>query len=194
MTYTGLAPGSHSLDVRATDFSNNTDPTPAERIWTVQPNIPPEARFVYDCTALTCNFDAGASTDPDGSIASYSWTFGDGASGSGPTTVHGYGQQGGYLVTLTVTDNEGAAASLSKTVTLIRLSVRGYKVRGHEKVDLSWAGPSGTSFDVYRNGSTVATVQAGAYTDDLNGHGTFLYKVCAPAISVCSNTASVTFP
>jgi len=163
--------------------------------FTVVPDTPPIARFTFSCTALSCTYDGSASSDPDGTITAYSWDFGDGTSGSGQSVVRSYTQAASYNVTLTVTDNLGATAAASHTVTLIHLSAHGYTVRQLEKVDLSWSGPSGASFDVYRNGNKIATVQASAYTDNLNrtGPGTYTYKVCAPAMSTCSNSASVSF-
>ena len=191
--YVGLGQGSHSFRVRATDAAGNTDPTPAEQTWTVHTNVPPAAAFTYNCAASTCSFDGTASSDSDGTIQSYVWNFGDGTSGSGATTTHSYMLPGAYVVTLTVTDNSGATAAGSKSLTLISLHASGYKQRGLDKVDLTWSGAAGASFDVYRNGSKIATVQAGAYTDTLNtkASGTYAYKVCAA--SICSNTASVTF-
>jgi hypothetical protein len=64
-----------------------------------------------------------------------------------------------------------------------------------EKADLSWAGASGATFDVYRNGAKIATLQATSYTDNLNSKGseTYTYRVCVPAQSTCSNDASVNF-
>ncbi len=50
-------------------------------------------------------FDGTGSYDPDGSIVSYAWSFGDGWSGSGATTTHSYQTAGVYSVTLCVTDN-----------------------------------------------------------------------------------------
>jgi hypothetical protein len=48
-------------------------------------------------------------------------------------------------------------------------------------VDLSWSGPSGASFDVYRSGFWIATVQAGAYTDTVSAKAgsAYTYEVCA---------------
>jgi hypothetical protein len=51
------------------------------------------------------------------------------------------------------------------------------------------------SFDVYRNGGKIATVQTSSYTDDPSrrGSATYSYIVCAPGTSSCSNDASVSF-
>jgi len=81
-------------------------------------NQPPVAAFTPSCTQLACSFDASASSDPDGSVASYAWTFGDGSSGAGVTTSHTYGSNNTYTVTLTVTDNQGGTASSAQTVTV----------------------------------------------------------------------------
>jgi PKD repeat protein len=63
-------------------------------------------------------FDATSSTDPDGSIISYDWDFGDGSSGTGVTTNHTYDTQGTYNLMLTVTDDAGASDSASTTVAI----------------------------------------------------------------------------
>jgi len=59
------------------------------------------------------SFSGLASTDPDGTVARYDWSFGDGASGQngGPTPAHTYAAPGTYTVTLTVTDNAGCSTA-----------------------------------------------------------------------------------
>jgi len=51
-------------------------------------------------------FDGSKSSDPDGHLIAWDWTFGDGSSGTGEITTHTYTQVGSYPVVLTVTDNE----------------------------------------------------------------------------------------
>jgi hypothetical protein len=158
-------------------------------------NARPTATFTFSCSGLSCSFDGSRSSDSDGAIVAYSWSFGDGSSGSGKTPTHTYASARSYTVTLTVTDNAGASGSDARAVDPISLSARGYKRNGLQKVDLSWSGPSGTSFDVYRDGVRVATLQATAYTDNINnrGSGSYTYKVCSAAFPSCSDQITVAF-
>jgi PKD repeat protein len=64
-------------------------------------------------------FQGGASIDPDGTIVSYRWNWGDGTpDGMGVTAMHEYSQPGAYTVTLTVTDDAGATASATATASI----------------------------------------------------------------------------
>jgi PKD domain-containing protein len=76
-------------------------------------NAAPNANFTFACPALRCDFH-DASTD-DGQIVSWTWSFGaEGSSQRNP--IYNYPTAGSYDVTLTVTDNEGASTSISKSV------------------------------------------------------------------------------
>ncbi len=68
---------------------------------------------------LKVYFSAATSSDPDGQIVSYVWSFGDGAQGNGMFTEHEYAKKGAFVVTLTVTDDKGASASSKGTVFVI---------------------------------------------------------------------------
>ena len=62
---------------------------------------------------------AAESSDVDGTIASTTITFGDGSAAvSGPSVTHSYNTAGTYTVKAVVTDNLGATASASQTVTI----------------------------------------------------------------------------
>lgn len=83
-------------------------------------NIPPvaNANGPYSGTVnMPVNFTSTAN-DPDGSIVSYSWNFGDGTTGTGPAPTHTYLSVGTFIVTLTVTDNAGATGLASTTATI----------------------------------------------------------------------------
>jgi len=80
-----------------------------------EPNLPPVAAFTASADGNRLGtFDGSASYDPDGTVQAWAWNFGDTTTGTGKTTTHLYAADGTYDVTLTVTDNEGATASLTK--------------------------------------------------------------------------------
>lgn len=81
-------------------------------------NDPPVAFFTFTCSGLTCTFNGSGSSDPDGTISSYAWDFGDLGTGAGVTASHTYAGSGTYSVTLTVTDNRGASSDASETVSV----------------------------------------------------------------------------
>jgi hypothetical protein len=67
----------------------------------------------------TVSFSGAQSFDPDGTIASYAWDFGDGTSGVGRETSHVYVTPGNYTATLTVVDQEGANSSGQTAATIL---------------------------------------------------------------------------
>ena len=80
-------------------------------------NITPTANFTVAINGLEATF-TDTSTDSDGTIASRSWTFGDGTTSTATNPVKTYAAPGAYTVTLTVTDDEGGTGTKTQTINL----------------------------------------------------------------------------
>ena len=78
-------------------------------------NQAPTAGFDVSVSRLTADF-TDTSSDGDGSIASRLWDFGDGTTSTVANPSHTYAAGGAYTVTLTVTDDDGATDSTSRSV------------------------------------------------------------------------------
>jgi PKD repeat protein len=85
------------------------------------PNAPPVAHaggpYAGD-EGSPVSFDGSGSSDPDGDPLTYTWDFGDGASGTGAAPVHAYADDGDFGVTLTVSDEEPLTGEASAMVTV----------------------------------------------------------------------------
>ena len=81
-------------------------------------NVAPTALFSSSSVDLLASFNGSGSSDPDGTVVSYAWAFGDGTFGTGVSAQRTYVAAGTYTVVLTVTDNVGATGSLSQQVTV----------------------------------------------------------------------------
>lgn len=64
-------------------------------------------------------FDASPSFDPNGVIVQYEWDFDDGFTDSGRVVTHAFAEAGTYTVRLTVTNSDGASASVEKEVKVL---------------------------------------------------------------------------
>jgi PKD repeat protein len=86
------------------------------------PNQPPVASASVSPSGGTVGtvfgFSSAGSVDSDGSIASYSWSFGDGGTSASANPTHVYSSAGTYAASLTVTDDDGASDSDSVSVTV----------------------------------------------------------------------------
>jgi len=158
---------------------------------------------------LAVSFNGTGSHDPDGSIASYSWAFGDGGTGSGATTSHTYQNAGSYTAVLTVTDNLGATGTNSVGITVspnpnvINAPSGLTGSAGKGSATLSWKDNSTneTGFHIERapSGSTSFVVVGNVGMDvttfkDTVSRGTYVYRVRAfnaTAMSAYSNTVTV---
>jgi PKD repeat protein len=87
----------------------------------ILPNQLPVANAGLDQSGIeggSFTFNGTASTDPDGTIVSYDWDFGDGTFGSGISPIHVYSDNAIYTVTLTVTDNRGGTNSDTSLISI----------------------------------------------------------------------------
>nr|MBA3445209.1 PKD domain-containing protein [Gemmatimonadales bacterium] len=117
-TTTYATAGSYNVTLKVTD--NLGAQSSVTRSVTVGlPNTPPVAAFAApSCAAgVTCGF-TDASRDDDGTIASRSWEFGNGATATGANPSITFASAGDYNVTLTVTDDDGAESSVTQSVTV----------------------------------------------------------------------------
>jgi PKD repeat protein len=118
--HTYFRKGTYDVILTAIDLGGAKDESLTEAV-IGEGNVPPVAdaggpyRGGVD-TAIF--FDGTGSYDPDGSIATYEWNFGDGNAGNGSEPSHTYNAAGIYNVTLTVTDNNGPQTS-DKTVAVV---------------------------------------------------------------------------
>jgi len=124
----------------------------------VSPNIPPVAEAGPDRAVMIyeeVSLDGSGSYDPDGSIVSYDWSFGDGDTGSGVTITHSYSTAGTYEVSLTVTDGSGATDTDTLIITVTGTDVSTMHVSGIEiSIVERNAGPN-----VFTSAKAVVTVK-----------------------------------
>jgi chitodextrinase len=118
-THTYSSVGSRTVTMTATDPLTGSTATSEQ---TVTVNDLPTAAFKVSGNGAPVGtaviLDGTASSDPDGSIASYSWSFGDGATATGGIASHAYATAGQYTATLTVIDSAGLSSSSSQQVTV----------------------------------------------------------------------------
>lgn len=170
-THTFPGAGTYRVALTGTDDDGARDTTNQDVVVTV-PNQPPQMSFVAECDGLRCRFDAGGSTDADGTIESYSWDLGDGATrpdDDDPIHNHTYGAAGVYTVTLTGEDDDGATATATQEVAAaVQAPTASFTVSCTElRCDVDAAAssdPDGTITDyawTFGDGSTAAGVTAG---------------------------------
>jgi PKD repeat protein len=127
-SHTYAAAGTYQVIETVTDKTSGKVATRTAQV-TVTATPPaggtPTANFTFSASGLTANF-VDTSTDTGGSIGSWSWAFGDGASSSVQNPSHTYATAGTYQVTETVTDKvSGKVATRTAQVTVTAPSPTG---------------------------------------------------------------------
>jgi glucose/arabinose dehydrogenase/chitodextrinase len=112
VSHTYASVGTYNVSLTVVDNESYADTAYLDIVVTDgPPPIPPIANFTANpnpvVVLIPVEFNASASYDPDGTIVSYEWNFGDGEQDnrSGPIVTHIYGEPGRYNVSLKVTDN-----------------------------------------------------------------------------------------
>jgi PKD domain len=106
-------------------------------------------------------FSGSQSNDPDGSIVSFAWAFGDGQTGTGVTVAKSYTTAGTYAVRLTVTDAQGATATREQQVVISAAVSNTGSISGTVLSSLG-GGLSGVTISV-AGGGTTTTAAGGSY-------------------------------
>jgi PKD repeat protein len=122
-TYTASASTDFTVTLTVTDNEGATD-VETQTVTVVPPapvNAPPTAGFDHTCDAANCSFVSTSTDVAPGTIATYAWTFGDGAVSDLANPSHAYTITAAtdFTVTLTVTDNGGASDIETQTFTVV---------------------------------------------------------------------------
>jgi len=115
VTHDYTSTGDYSVSLTVTDDDGATDTA----IHTIAIFEPPVAVIVAPSSGVVnenVTFDGSGSSDPDGTIVSYLWKFGDGDTSTLIEPTHNYTLTGIYSVRLTVTDDDGATDTATHTV------------------------------------------------------------------------------
>lgn len=119
-THAYAAAGSYRVQLVVTDDDSAVVSKEQTVTVTAPPaNIDPVAAFTYEASDLLVEFDGSTSSDSDGTVASYAWDFGDGETADVAKPSHTFDESGDFEVKLTVTDDDGATNSVTKTVSVV---------------------------------------------------------------------------
>ncbi|MCW2611781.1 MAG: domain containing protein [Cryptosporangiaceae bacterium] len=195
--------GTYTVTLTATDNEGLVGTATAQL--EVAPNRAPTASFTSTCSATVCRFDGGASSDPDGSISSYAWDFGDGTTGTDSVVTHTFDADRTYPVRLTVTDAGGLTGETTRDVVVDSsagvIAFRGSAVRDVNGTSASVTVPASVQADdgmllaVTSNGTIALTEPAGWQLVDrvVNQMTTSVYQRVAVADDA-GTTVGVTAP
>lgn len=86
------------------------DYNPEDYNW---PPVPVLEEIHQGSAGNVITFDASQSFDPEGTIVSYQWDFGDGTTATGEKPAHTYSEQGAYQIVLTLEDETGKTTEIT---------------------------------------------------------------------------------
>ena len=115
-THVYASAGSRTATLEVTDPEGLTGSTTFTASPTAPVDDPPVAAFVASCDLEVCTFDGSGSTDEEGQVVGWSWSFGDGRSGTGRTVTHAFPGPGTYTVSMTAQDDAGGRSTTRQDV------------------------------------------------------------------------------
>jgi len=195
-THAYSAPGTYDARLTVTDDDGATDTRTRSLSVSPAANQPPTAAFTASPTTAQPNewisFDGSGSNDPDGTITSYAWTFGDGTTGTGTTTFHRYTSPGTYTVRLTVTDDDAATASATRQITVQTAAAPDLTVTS---LTFSPSGPTiGQTVTFTFTVRNAGTASAGSFRVRLQGSASSTQAYIGSLAAGVSRTSSLTLP
>jgi YD repeat-containing protein len=169
-------PGDYTVHLRVTDLHGNTAeadvPVRVDNVAPVAKITPPSGPKLN----APVTFDAGNSTDSDGTVTAYEWDTGSGYQPGGRTLTTTYTTTGSKTVRLRVTDDLGATATTSYTFTLTNLA---------PTARITLPSPAYAGAPLTFDGSTSSDPDGtiARYDWDLDGNGTYETAGSSPTFS-----------
>ncbi|MDX1746272.1 MAG: PKD domain-containing protein, partial [Halobacteriales archaeon] len=208
INHTYGSPGSVTVSLTVTDDDGATNVS-TKRV-SIDQLVPPSANLAISPDVPSVNdtvrFDAEGSTDPDGPIVRYVWTFGDGTNltTSDPVADHAYTRGGTYTATVTVVDEDDARDTARATIRVnrppaVEITASPAEPRRGQPLTLDASGtrdPDGsiTSYDWEFGDGTVVTDGPATVTHQYTAFGTYTVAVTAEDDDGARRTATVEVP
>ena len=189
-THVYASAGTFDVTLTVTDDGGATDTQTTTATITAQP-LPPIADAGGPYSTIVgspVSFDGNGSSDPDGSIVTYAWSFGDGGTAVGAAPTHTYSVDGSFTVTLTVTDSDGLTSSDTASASV---SPAGGNALPVARVNGPYTGTEGTDVQFSSSGSADSDGTIATYAWDF-GDGTTSSAANPAHAYVAAGTYTVT--
>jgi PKD repeat protein/predicted RecA/RadA family phage recombinase len=202
--YTFAAAGTYSVTLAVTDDAGASQSISRDVMVKASNQRPTAAFSASGCTAgAPCKFTDGSS-DIDGSIVTWAWTFAPGSASADANPTATFNTPGHYSVSLTVTDNAGATqdvtqdvvvapATLPTTQPIVLTLTTTTTTDGRVIARLSWKGAAGATVDFYRDGqfrTNIANKGKAARIYTVTPPA-YVYQICETGSSHCSNPVTL---
>ena len=170
-THVYASAGTFDVTLTVTDDGGASDAQSTTATITAQP-LPPVADAGGPYSAVVgspVSLDGNNSADPDGSIVTHAWNFGDGGTATGSAPTHTYSVDGTFAVTLTVTDSDGLTSSDTTSANVIPAGVNAPPVA---QANGPYTGTSGTAVQFSSSGSADSDGTIAVYAWDFGDGAT----------------------